>query len=584
MPLPDSAKTWPPESLKNALDAMARHDAWYTNDVDALGYLYSVTQLNQSTSFWGQVRRWFWGTPSPMTATQRPNKMHVAVASSIARMAANVVFSQMPDVRFGDNDDHDEDDEGLTAESKKAATKRVAEILDDRAHAVLLEAGELRFAHGGSFVKVAWDEDVSEDGPYLVAVAADAAVPKFRGRRLVSVIFWSDLAPIEGSKNHYRLLEMHEKGSIEFGLYEATASNDLGQRVPLDTHPDTEYLAKLVNEQSSIPTASTKLTAAYLPWARPNGKLRKDPGARDLGKSGLDGVEDLLDQIDEAYTSWMRDIRLGKARIVIPKGLIETGGPGQGGVFDADREIFVETGEMVGSLNPQANGGKGAVDSFITMFQPNIRWQEHMETVAHLIAKVYETTGFSPQSFGDAGETAVTATEVTARENLTTLTRQASILYCRPELRDLFAALMDVDKFVFNGPGRGDALPDVEWPDDDTLDPKVIADTLLSLVNAEAISLFQRVSVQHPDWDAEQIDTEVTRIREDYALMPENKPGFLWAAAADNGSDTGGVDANSYGVKGANTESLLPPGSDPQQTGVQPTPQPTPKPGPPKGN
>ncbi|MBO1739676.1 phage portal protein [Leifsonia sp. TF02-11] len=583
MPLPDSEKVWPPAQLTHALDAMARYDAWYTNDVDALGYLYSVTQLNQSTSFWGQVRRWFWGTPTPQGSAQRPNKMHVAVASSIARMAANVVFSQMPDVRFGDNDDHDEDDKGLTAEGKTAATKRVGEILDDRAHSVLLEAGELRFAHGGSFVKVAWDKDVSEDGPYLVAVAADAAVPKFRGRRLVNVIFWSDLAPLEGSKNTYRLLEMHEKGRIEYGLYEATSSKDLGMRVPLDTHPDTAYLAPLVDADSAIPTGSKKLTAAYLPWARPNGKLRKDPGARDLGKSGLDGVEDLLDQIDEAYTSWMRDIRLGKARIVIPKGLIETGAPGQGGTFDADREIFVETGEMVGSMNPQANGGKGAVESFITMFQPNIRWQEHMQTVTHLLAKVYEECGFSPQSFGDAGETAVTATEVTARENLTTLTRQASIMYCRPELRDLYAALMDVDQFAFKGPGRGDALPDVEWPDADTIDPKVVADTILSLVNAEAISLFERVAALHPDWDDEQIDTEVTRIREDYSMLPENKPGFLWAATAANGSDTGGVDANSYGVKGANTEGIIPPQQPTPDAAPQPTAAPAPRPGPPKG-
>jgi A118 family predicted phage portal protein len=581
MPLPDSDLQWPPEKFAHAFDAMARHDAWYSNDVEALGYLYSVTNLQQSTSLWGQVRRWFWGTPTPQLTTQRPNKMHVPVASSIAAMAANVVFSQMPDVRFGDNDDHDEDDEGLTAESKKAATKRIGEILDDRAHAMLLEAGELRFAHGGSFVKVAWDEEVSEDGPYLLTVAADAAVPTFRGRRLLSVIFWSELAPIEGDKFSYKLLEQHEKGRIEFGLYQGSSAKQLGVRVPLTEHPDTAYLADLVDADSAIVTGSKLLTAAYLPWARPNGRLRKDTGARDLGKSGLDGVEDLLDQIDEAYTSWMRDIRLGKARIIIPKGLIEAGPAGQGGIFDADREVFTETGEMVGSMNPQANGGKGAVESFIQMFQPNIRWQEHLQTVTHLLSRVYQAAGFSPQSFGDAGEVAVTATEVTARENLTTLTRQASIMYCRPELRDLFAALMDVDQRVFNGPGRGEALPDVEWPDTDTIDPKVIADTILSLVNAEAISLYERVAMQHQDWDAEQINTEVTRIREDYSMMPENKPGFLWAAAAGNGSDTGGVDANSYGVKGANTESMLPPGqTDPQQTGTAPA---APKPAPPKG-
>lgn len=555
MPLPDSGDQWPPAKFGHAYDAISRYDAWYTNDTDALGYLYAVNTLQQRTSVWGQVRRFFWGTPTPQTTTQRPTKMHVPVASNIATMAANVVFSQMPDVHFGDMDG-DDDDKGLTQEQGKTATARLVEILDDRAHAELLEAGELRFAHGGSFVKVAWDEEVSEDGPYLVAVAADAAVPEFRGRRLSSVIFWSELAPLEGRDGSYKLLEMHEKGRIEFGLFEGSSDKTLGLRVPLTEHPDAEYLAALVDAESSIPTGSKKLTAVYLPWARPNGRLRKDPAARDLGKSALDGVEDLLDQLDEAYTSWMRDIRLGKARIIIPKGLIETGPAGQGGIFDADREIFTETGEMVGSLNPANAGGKGTVDSFIHNFQPNIRWKEHLETVTHLLSRIYQDCGFSPQSFGDAGEVAVTATEVNERSNLTTLTRQASIMYVRPELRELYAALMDVDEFVFQGPGRGDALPDVEWPDTDTVDPKVVADTILSLVNAEAISLYERVSVQHQDWDDEQINAEVDRIREDYAMLPENKPGFLWAATAANGSATGGVDANSSGVKGANVEGV----------------------------
>jgi hypothetical protein len=235
---------------------------------------------------------------------------------------------------------------------------------------------------------------------------------------------------------------------------------------------------------------------------------------------------------------------------------------------------------MVGSLNP-ANTGKGSVDSFIKEFQPNIRYKEHMETLVHLLARTYQACGFSPQSFGDAGEVAVTATEITARAGLTTLTRQSSVMYCRPELRNLLAALLDVDKFVFGGPGRGDALPDVEWPDTDKLDPKVIADTILALVNAEAISLFERIAMQHNDWDDEQINAEVDRIREDYSMLPENKPNYLWAAVSATGSDTAGVDANSYGVKGVNVEGVNPaqvpknapdqqPGTDQLKPGPQP--------------
>ncbi len=568
MPLPDSGAEWPPAALSNVMAGIERFDAWYTGDIDALSWLYATNRLQTTTSIWGQVRRFFWGTPTSQTTTQRPNKMHVPIAADIARMASQIVFSVMPDAHFGDMD-RDADDTGLTAKTGKASTERLAELLDDHAHATMLEVGELRAAHGGSYLKVAWDADVVPDGPYLAAVASDAAVPTFRSGRLVSVIFWSDLAPLKGDNGSYKLLELHEKGRIQFGLYRGSDQKELGMLVPLTDHPDTEYLAVLVDGDASIPTGSDLLTAVYIPWSKPNGRLRKDPSAHDFGKSAFDGVEDLFDQIDEVYTSWMRDIRLGKARIIVPKGLLDVGAAGQGAIFDADREIFTETGEQVGSLNPTANG-KGAVESFIQMFQPNIRYKEHMDTLVHLLARTYQACGFSPQSFGDAGEVAVTATEITARAGLTQLTRQASVMYCRPELSHIFAALLDVDKFAFAGPGRGDALPEVEWSDTDKVDPKIIADTILALVNAEAISLYERVSVQHNDWDDQQINAEVDRIREDYSMLPLNDKKFLWAATAATGSNTGGVDANSYGVKGVNVEGIDPslaPRQAPNQSG-----------------
>lgn len=566
MPLPDSGEMWPPANLGNVLAGIERFDAWWTGDVDALSWLYATNRLQTSTSIWGQVRRFFWGTPTAQTTTQRPNKMHVPVAADIARMASQVVFAVMPDAHFGDMDG-DADDAGLTDTTGRAATERLTELLDDRAHAATLEAGEMRAAHGGSYLKIAWDEDVA-DAPYMLAVAADAAVPTFRAGRLVSVIFWSDLAPLDGDGGSYKLLELHEKGRIQYGLYRGSSARELGMPVPLTDHPDAAYLADIVDADASVPTGSDLLTAVYLPWTKPNGRLRKDPAARDWGKSAFDGVEDLFDQIDEVYTSWMRDIRLGKARIVVPKGLLDVGAAGQGAIFDADREVFTELGEQVGSLN--TSNSKGNVESFIKEFQPNIRYKEHMETLVHLLARTYQACGFSPQSFGDAGEVAVTATEITARAGLTQLTRQSSVMYCRPELSHIFAALLDVDKFVFNGPGRGDALPDVEWSDTDKVDPKVVADTILALVNAEAISLFERVSAQHDDWDDDQINAEVDRIREDYSMLPENKANFLWAATAATGSATGGVDANSYGVKGVNVEGVAPaqvPKQAPDQSG-----------------
>lgn len=540
MALPKNGSLWPPQKWQTALASLARWDAWYTDDVDALGYLYATTNQQQSTSLWWQVRRFFWGTPTPQTTQQRPVKMHVPVASTIARLGAQVVFSELPAVKFGDGD-HDTDDKGITTAQGKTVEARLVELLNDEAHAALLEADEFREAHGGVFVKVAWNTELS-DGPFLDTVASDAAVPTFVNGRLTSVIFWSDLAMVDGDQHHYRLLEDHTPGRIEFALFTAENSKSLGMRVPLTHHPDTEYLAAMVDGDSGVATGSKLLTAVYVPRSRPNGKLRRDPVARDLGRSAYDGVEDVFDRIDEVYTSWMRDIRLGRARIVVPKQYIDVLGPGQGGVFDTDKEVFTPLGEQIGSLNPgTGTGAKGSVEGFIQMFQPNIRFKEHLETVTHLLARAYQACGYSPQTFGDANEVAVTATEVTSRQNLTTLTRGTAIMAWRPQLKHLFAALLDVDQARFNGPGRGEALPDIEWPDSETIAPEVQARTLQLLVLAEAVSLDQRVKMLHTDWDQDQVDAEVQRIKDDTTLLPDPTEAHLWAATSESGSVTGGV-------------------------------------------
>lgn len=538
MTLPANGALWPPQEWANVLEFLQRWDAWYTDDTDALQWLYATTRVQTHTSMWAQVRRFFVGSPTPQTTMQRPVKFHVPVASGIARLGSQIMFSEMPAIQFGDGD-QDADDKGLTGGAAKTATSRLTELLTDEAHAALLEAAEYRVAHGGVYVKVAWNTEIAPEGPFLDVVSQDAAIPTFMSGRLASVIFWSELAPIPNVAMRYKLLEEHTPGRIEFGLYAASNPKMLGTRVPLDEHPDAAYLAGMVDDNSGIQTGSKLLTAVYIPNAKPNGMLRKDPIGRDLGRSAYDGSEYLFDQLDEAYTSWMRDIRLGRARLMIPKGLLDVGNPGQGAIFDSDREFFVELGQQVGSLNTGATTGK--VDSFLQMFQPNIRYKEHLDTVVHLLAKTYQACGFSPQTFGDAGEVAVTATEVTARQSLTSLTRSAGVMYFRPQLRRIFAALMDVDQYVFRGPGRGDAFPDVEFADAETIAPEVQARTLQLLTLAEAASVETRVRMLHDDWDDEQVTAEVTKIKADLSMLPDPTMAHLWAAQADNGSITGGV-------------------------------------------
>lgn len=503
MALPDSNVQWPPTSLNKPLEEIKRYDAWYRGDIDDLEQIYST---QASSGFWGQMKRFFMGAPKPGETNQRPDKIHVPLAAEIAKMSAAQLFSEMPTVHFGDMDG-DLDDKGITSKAQgDKLEKELTELLDDETHATLLEGAELASAHGGNFYRIAWDATVSEH-PFITAVAADMAVPEFRWGRLSALTVWTDLAPLKGSRQRYKLLEHHTPGFIEYGLYQSSDAHGLGIRIPLEVHPATAPLSTLVNENSQVPTGSTLLTACYIPNIKPNRSMRKDPIGQHLGRSDFDEVESLFDQLDECYSSWSRDIRLGKARIFANRDMLKTGKAGEGSTFNTDQEIFTPLNMPPGS---QLNHEK-----MLEMFQPNIRWQEHQATAQDLVERIYTACGYSSSTFGQSSDVAMTATEAQAREKLTMLTRASKILYTRPQLRRLFAALMDVNHAAFNGPDRGEAIPDIEFPPAATDAPNVVAQTLNLLASSESASIGTRVQMLHPGWTDPQIEEEVAKIQQE---------------------------------------------------------------------
>ncbi|MFT8358547.1 hypothetical protein [Bifidobacterium aquikefiri] len=523
MVMPANGQYWPPLNQNNIQTDYRQHDAWYTGDEDQLSTIYSSTQNAGQLGLFGQVKRFFWGTPTPANSLQRPVKAHIPLPAEIARMSAAQLFAEMPTGSF--------------ANDTSQLTDTLTALLDDDAHSELLQAAEFAAAFGGAYLKVTWDTS-ADTKPFITAVAPDNALPTFGlNGHLQSVIFWNPLPRIEGVKREYTLVEEYTPGHIEYGLYESANTSSIGTRVPLDVHPVTSSLE--VDANSQIATGSSLLTVVYIPNLKPNRRLRKDPSARFLGRSDFEGAEPIFDMIDEAYTSWMRDIRLGKARVFASRSLLQQHGPGHGASFNTDQEIFTPLESAPGSILNQ--------NSQLETFQPNIRWEEHQQTCKDLIERAYVACGYSSSTFGQAGDVAMTATEVQAREKLTMLTRGSKILYWRPQLARLYAALMDVNDFVFNGPARGDEMPDIEFPPAATDSPNTVAQTLNYLNDAESTSVATRVRMLHPDWDVHEVNEEVAQIKSDLSMLPISSESNLYAAVADNGSTTGGVQTDAKG-------------------------------------
>jgi hypothetical protein len=493
------ADAWPPPELADIHDRMAIWAAWWSGEPDDLEAVYAGTgvasarppswprrrPLNRPSQYKGGIvgalARMFWGRP--VSEGELRAKLHLPIASDISVVSANLLFADPLTLKTPD----------------KATTERLQQFQDDGMQATLREAAETASALGGVYLRTSWDKAIS-DRPWLSVVQPDCAIPRFRYGRLREVTFWTVIED-DGQQRVVRHLEIHQPGVIRHQVYVGTPTT-LGRLAPLGDFEDTEPFASLVQDGDAIPTGIDLLTAGYVPNIRPNRIWRTYPPGVNLGRSDYQGVEALMDSLDEVWSSWMRDIRLGKARIFADRAMLESEGRGQGAYLDLDREAFTPV-----DINPMSG------QSMINEVQFSIRVQEHEDSARALMEAIVRSAGYSAQSFGLVGDVALTATEVTARKEQSFQTKAHKITYVRPTLGNLYHAMLALDEAVWNRRGIRPQVPDIEWPPGITPDPADTAQTVSLLVSARAVSLQTRVEMVHPDWDEPRVAEEVKRIQ-----------------------------------------------------------------------
>ncbi|MGW8988622.1 phage portal protein [Streptomyces zhihengii] len=475
MPLPDNGAPWPPPALARHYAELRVDDAWYSGDRDKLASVYR----NQPQRRDG--RRRLWGRDRAEQPGVPDQRLHIPLPGDIATASADLLFAEPPVLTVADTATQDRLDE--LAESDGIAN-------------TLLEAAEVAAALGGVYLRVTWDRSLA-GRPLLTTVHPDAAVPEWRWGQLVAVTFWRELT--SDSVNVWRHLERHSPGRIEHGLYQGS-QDALGVRVPLTEHPDVAALAdSLGPEGDAIETGIDLLTAAYCPNIRPHRKHRGSPFGRSDYAAPL---YDLFDSLDTTWTSWIRDLRLARARLLVPDGYLRDHGPGRGASFDDDREIWTLL-----NIPPTEQGGAG-----ITLNQFSIRVDEHERTSAAITRQAVMSAGYSAATFGlgDQGA-AVTATEVKARERKSMVTRDKKVRYWTPPVADMLLVLLLLDRQFFT-PRIVPERPRVIFGDAITEDTSSLAQTLALLQQAQAVSAETRVRMLHPEWDATAVHAEVARI------------------------------------------------------------------------
>lgn len=490
--------TWPPQHLQPIYSHYQVLDTWYRGVPEELHALYSGQQPpNRPSQYRGGLVGWaartLWGQPVP--AGEKLTKLHVPIASDICSMSSDLLFSEPPTV---------------TATNPQTQ-ERINEMLPGL-QATLLEGADVGAALGGYFLRAVSDPEVAEK-PWLAAVHADAADAEWRHGHLRAATFWRIVEQDDNERLVH--LERHEPGVILHGLYRG-APGQLGEKVKLTDSAETAKLQ---------PTIQTRVerrpTAVYVPNMRPNRAWRNFPAGANLGRSDFDGaVLGLMDALDEVWTSWMRDIRIGKGRVHVPASYLQNMGKGQGAYWDPDREIY-EALEML--------GGQDRMELSATQFA--IRIVEHRDTAAELMAEILRATGYSAQSFGLSGEVAVTATEVAAKERRSLVTRGRKGLYTVPALQDAIEMLLQFEAGL--GQQVTPERPAIVLADSVSPDMMQLAQTVELMRRAEAISDETAVRMLHPDWDEK-------KVREEVRLIEDARPDPMADPFALPGEMTGG--------------------------------------------
>lgn len=522
MPLPSNDQPWPLVGTSAAVDAkLAEWGAWYSGDPDRLQTAYSGaiapnayvngTRASQlRTGVQGKLARFWWGRPVA-DLNKRHDQLHVPVAADLAQASADLLFSEDPTVTFGDDPN---------ADALANVRARWQTMYGDGLVTTWAEGAEVGAGLGGCYLRCSWDKTVS-DTTFTTIIQPDVFVPEFRYGRLLAGTWWQEVERGD-SGVVVRHLERHELGAngigiILHGLYSGT-DTALGRAVPLQEHRATEHLASLVDEQGAISTGSRGLAVTYVPNQRPQRRWRADPAGRYLGRSDYDGVEGLMDALDEVYASWMRDVRLGRARLVVPEQYLQTPGlglgsqlpggaprPGAGGFFDLDQEVY----SPLPGYQPSMKDGVAPIEQ--VQFQ--IRFAEHQATADSLLSQILRTAGYSAQTFGEAGDSAATATEVVSRERRSYMTRDRKVRNWRPALAEHIEKLLRTDQAVFAGPGLPEGVAvKVDFADAVQADPLQLAQTAQALRTAQAASTATLVAAVHPDWTPQQVTDEVALI------------------------------------------------------------------------
>jgi hypothetical protein len=511
---PEIQSVWPPVQFEPVFDKLQEHNAWLSDDVGALQRIYGTVHRETNSlhvhdaalyrgglkgTIGGMLQRGWYGKPVTSSLGSQKTILHAPLAAEVCSLSADSLYGRPTSFTVEGQDDRD------TPTPLQKRLDYIANGADPQRR--LHEAAETSAGLGGTYWKLDYDR-AFDDHVRITWVDADSAFPTHRGGRLTAVTFWS--AHVVGD-NVYRHLEVHEAGTISHRVFLGEQDN-LGFGVPLanaaDLIPALEYLtapeedAVLVDEyQRTLLTGMQRLTAGYGANTLKNPVFRQYAHLSWVGKSDLLGLEPFLQAYDQTWSSWIRDIAVGRARIFVGEGLLETGGLGRGAIFDDDRDVFRQVRSLA-----SADGKEIDAQQF------EIRAAEHEATLNALAKQIMRRAGHGV-AYLDGNGRQITATEVDSNDSREDSARDRRIRYGQARDTEAVSAQLEWDGIVFPGAGGMPGVKVLEkFAEDVQVDLDRESRIIGQLRTAGAISRALMVKRANPDMTKKELNDEVKRI------------------------------------------------------------------------
>jgi len=476
---------------------MAEHSAWYSGEPTILANYY--TQL-LSSNILGMTYSLDWDL---FWARQIKNEaeigLHVPIAGDIASLSADLLFSEPPLIKIAEA--HEEN----SSQSYKDTQEEFDNMMIESGfYRKILEAAETCAAMGGSYIKLAWDTELSPY-PLVVVEQIDNAIPIFKFGILTEVTFWRIIKQSENGSKVHRLFETYAKnGTITYKLYFGTADK-VGKEVEVNSIDEGE-------DYKDIQTQVNDLLCVYIPNMLPNRIDRTSC----MGRSDYSGIEGLMDALDETYSSWMRDVAIAQGKILIPADYMEKGS--KGFRYNLDKIVYVKM-----DVDPVAIEGNK-----VTPIQFEIRSEQFSQTCLNLLERIVSSAGYSPQSIGlriEGRMESGTALRIMERKSFTTKNKKEC--YWELALKKLSKLMLALYKLELGGKVEADVTITTAFSDSISNDISETSAALQQIAQAMAASTETKVRLLHPEWAEPEIKLEADAIIKENGLMQVTEPDLF---------------------------------------------------------